>query len=502
MRNGLVLLVLLLVPLSGCLDDLPETPVEEAPDMEPAQDGFAPDGFLYLHADGDRLWMDAEPTTTDVLSGTISAAREDTYVFPLEPAPERDVVHAGPVVVALDLRVGGAVGAFPHVSFALLVDDEVVDEAEGTQDGARLDSPTWPAGADVALRVCLCTGPGTVAYNYELHTGEDSTVALDTASPDDPAAAPQEPGSTGSAGRPSGPSDSSQQTGDVTVERQGDRFVARRTDTFTSTVAADRATVDLITFNGDVDVRPDGADSHLQARLFAWGDTEQQARDRLAEMAFEYGADDGSVFDLDVRLVAPDRSSRGASLALALPAVHLDRLVIDSSNGALSVEGFNGGDWNLDSSNGGVSVDDASLDTLAIDTSNGHVRVTDATLDELVIDSSNAGVDLEAVVDDLTVDSSNGAIDATLRARGSGHWLLDTSNARIELRVPEDAQRGYDLVGETSNAQVTFDFRGTEEVGPQSNTGRHERTRDFDSRTIQTTVVLDSSNASIDAEGT
>lgn len=472
MRTWSVFLFLLATSLAGCFDDLPETPSEIDSDAPAPQGGLGPgNGTLYLHAAGDDLWMDTDAGATDgALTGTVAPAAEaPTHRFVLRPAPAREVVLDG-AEVRLDVLLENVVGAAPDYQVALVVDGTEVDRQTSTSASIPLDAAgTWPAGASVELRVCVCPAPASIAYNYELRTEGGSQVTL---SFPDAGQGTAGGGATGSG---------SQSGGDVTVSRQGDRWVATKILTFDD-ASADRATVDLGTVNGAVTVTRGGSNAHLEATLKAHGDTEQEARDRLQGMDVDQSAATAAgVLDYSAHGTVSGNqwNNRSIGLHLRLPSI-LDALDVQITNGAVTVDDFQGGDWDLSTVNGAVDVEGATVRSLDAGTSNGRVT-------------------LDATVDDLDASASNGQIVADLRAAASGSWDLSTTNGAIELTVPEDADRGYDATASTTNGAITFDFQETEEVGQQSSKDRHERTTGYDGRAIQTTVDLDTVNGNIGA---
>lgn len=267
------------------------------------------------------------------------------------------------------------------------------------------------------------------------------------------------------------------QPGEVSAQQQSNgRWIARRTDSAEGAFASG-GDVRAVTVNGAVSV---GVGSHsgftAKALLWAYGDSETEARDRLEAMRLRIGS------GADAQVTAPDWHDRGGDAILRVPVGDV-------------------GDVTAKTTNGAITIDDLQASTVDADTSNGAIDC-DVSAQQLALRTTNGAITCTATVRDADLSTSNGQIDVELRPSGTGTWDLDTTNGAIDLQVVEDSGIGYDVRGETTNGGITFDFSDTETVSSQSTfTGgsRHERTHGFSSRAIQTTITLDTGNGSIEA---
>ncbi len=476
MRPWLLTSLLLATVLAGCFDDIPETPTEEVSDQatEPTTGLRAGNATLYLHSDGAGQWMDADEDATDTaLTGSGTAANPPQNIrFTLRPAPERDLVFDGPLLVSLQVHLEPIIGQAPQFASKLFIDGKEVASASDNNPRMNLDTPNWPAGSEIVLEVCVCPQSASVAYGYTFMTDGSSTVTLDFKDADSPA--PN--GSSTQAG-----SEGQSNKGSVTVSQENGRWVARRTDTYQESVSVDTANIDLAVPVGDVSISNEGTGSKLIINLGARGDTEQEARNNLSAMTTRYDAGtNNGAFDLTASVQTPNQqwSNQWAHMTLTLSPSNLATLSVDTSTGDINVGTFTGTTW-------------------SIDTSTGDIDLSGFTVSDLSIDTSTGDVTLQGTTNDLEIDSSTGDIEATLRATASGTWNIDTSTGDIQINAPSDAQRGYDAAADTSTGDITFDFDDTSPVGEQDEDHKHVRTNGYDSRTIKTKITLETSTADI-----
>lgn len=227
--------------------------------------------------------------------------------------------------------------------------------------------------------------------------------------------------------------------------------------------------VALSTFNGAVKLTADGGnDWRVIATLHARGATEADARARLDQIKWTFEHQDGESHFLEARAEKEgDASNLGASLEVTVPSSIVYVVVAATSNGAVEAKGL-------------------KTDGLSLATSNGAV----------VVDAESTQVN---------IGTSNGAIDAKLRPSASGRTTLATSNGAITLRVPEDAERGYDLDATTSNGEVAIALKDgkasecpTNEYYTPPCNHREFTTNGYSSRDVQQLVTLGSSNGQIE----
>lgn len=260
--------------------------------------------------------------------------------------------------------------------------------------------------------------------------------------------------------------------GDVLGTGGSETFCATRVVTVTGTLAGiPTLDVTLETFNGDVAVRAGEAGRWgFVATLEAAGDSPDAAQRNLDKIELAWSHENGGRHFLDVaaeRTTRDDDGRYAARIEVEMPPSQILRLSATTSNGDVDANGVR-------------------TEGLALRTSNGR----------LTADADVTHVDLV---------TSNGDIDATLAPTGSGRIRLTTSNGEITLAVPEDARRGYEVDGRTSNGEVDIRLkdgdlgdcpRGSEYYTPPCN-HRTFRTHGFDGRDVRSSVALVTSNGDI-----
>lgn len=210
---------------------------------------------------------------------------------------------------------------------------------------------------------------------------------------------------------------------------------SRMTEGTTSSRVAHVAGTPLVVRNANGAVRVQrggGSEVVVDARI--------RARDaaRLAATSVSSVRDaDGT---LRVGVVWPNNqreSTEGASLIVTVPdTASLD---IETSNGAITIEGGLAGPASLDTSNGAITVRDYQGPVNA-DTSNGAVELTNVPAAD--VDTSNGSVKIVLAADatgPVRADSSNGSIELVVGAGFTGSVDADTSNGRVSCAVPRAA---------------------------------------------------------------
>lgn len=229
--------------------------------------------------------------------------------------------------------------------------------------------------------------------------------------------------------------------------------------------------VELRTVNGQVKlVGGEGTAWRMVATLSARGGSQEQAQRALEDLRFTWDHEEGGQHFLEAVARFEGRHpdvSRSASIEVTLPRSLLLRVVADTTNGGIDVSGVR-------------------TDGLAADTTNGGIRV----------DAEVAQVDLS---------TTNGDVEAWLRPTASGRISLETTNGGISLEVPEDAQRGYDLEGSTTNGVVEIRLRdgtlgpcpqGSQYYTPPCN-HRTFKTGGYDARAVKSQVTLETTNGGV-----
>lgn len=244
------------------------------------------------------------------------------------------------------------------------------------------------------------------------------------------------------------------------------RVCAMRTVELSGTLGVAAMPVTLKTFNGPVKVET-GAEGQwsLTAVLKAHGDTAEEARRHLAGVSFSWSHEERGAHHLAAEAKRTTRGTshgEGASLKLVVPASLLMDLSMATTNGAVEAQG---------------------------------VRT-----DGLVARSTNGPVDIRADVTSVHLETTNGALSADLRPVGSGRVIAETTNGRIDLRLPETARQGYDVSARTTNGVVDIRMQDGESSS-SGTTSKSFRTSGFDEREWRTSVTTKSTNGAVTVLG-
>jgi len=199
--------------------------------------------------------------------------------------------------------------------------------------------------------------------------------------------------------------------------------------------------LDVDTSNGAVTVQGmEGIETvTIMITLRSRGDTQEEAKDRVDRIVV-HAEQDGN--RITARYLASEQEAdvrrfSGVDFDVLVP---IDtRVEVDTSNGAITIEGIVG-TMHLDTSNGAIDVYDSS-GSLNADTSNGRIEVVRFAGD-LRLDTSNGEMWLEQVSGTVDGETSNGSVHYT-GTPAAGSNRLRTSNGSLTVRVPLDASIAF-----------------------------------------------------------
>ncbi len=263
--------------------------------------------------------------------------------------------------------------------------------------------------------------------------------------------------------------------GNVSVEQEGSRWIARQQVMFTNGVGnATQIEALLLSHNGGLKVVGwSNGSVRLVVDVWIEGTSQQGARNNMEQMQVGY-ADEMNRDRL--RLAANVERRNTLMDLLGLTSTQQDA----GASMTLFIPGWLEADLSLETSNGEVSVTSVNGPQLAASTTNGPIAVLGNW-------------------DSLDLRTRNGPVVARTEASASGSYALWTTNGPVELSVDDGADHGFDVVADTSNGPISLHLRDAEEVTDQHD--RHVRTRGFDDKPIKTTVELTTSNGAITVTG-
>jgi len=247
---------------------------------------------------------------------------------------------------------------------------------------------------------------------------------------------------------------------EITVERQGDKWVAKKTVTLRNGVGVPLVESVLATYNGHVSANAqDEAGYRITASLWGRGDTEDQARAALAGVRVEHAEDvRGGALSLATRASGPNES--GAHLESALPRGAEHRL-------------------DLATQNGHVEIASLACEHAKARTQNGHVTVAGATCG------------------DLDLATQNGHVEIAYTPKASSRISAASTNGHISAVLPERETIGWDLTASNVNGGVSIALRD----GTLVEDGKHKKrfvTNGFDGRGTKVVATLSTQNGDVD----
>lgn len=222
------------------------------------------------------------------------------------------------------------------------------------------------------------------------------------------------------------------------------------------------------TFNGSIDVsRGESNEVVVEVTKRAGGFDRQTAEDNLAYIQVSMVQKEDTI-QVSIERVGTLRGNSGASVVIAAPQG--SKLDLNSSNGAVVCEGIDGGIL-------------AKTSNAKLDVFDGHGSID--------VTSSNGPISIEAEEAKVVARTSN----ARVKFRGTlaaTKQTFKTSNGRIELGLPADAQFRFEA--STSNSRVQCDFHFELEDSGK----RNRRLLGSVGKNSDCSIVANTSNAGID----
>lgn len=269
-------------------------------------------------------------------------------------------------------------------------------------------------------------------------------------------------------------------------------FYASRVVTIEGLLTLERLPIDLETVNGPIQVETGAEDEYrLVANLTGYGFTPQQAREQRARLSLDWDIGQPGAHQLVAHVEQEDQESSGP---LSMGGHAKGALTLTVPESLLA-------DLDAESTNGEVAVRDLSAVSLVAGSTNGAIDLDQVTAEDIVASTTNGPID--ATVDgtrSVSLESTNGAIDATVEPATSGSIQASTTNAKIDVAVPEDAEHGYAAEASSTNGDVDIRLeQGStqDEGGGYSGDAASFRTSGFEDRPMRTAVTLTSTNGDI-----
>ena len=242
---------------------------------------------------------------------------------------------------------------------------------------------------------------------------------------------------------------------------------------------ASRAEVILIVPNGSLNSSAGSGGYQIQVALSADGDTEQEARDKLASMSVEHrdavGGDALYLYN-EVKL-APiaNGDNRIATVTASLPTSLTYQLYQRVENlGPVGSSGLGGTSAHIEGINANANLS--------------------GTWDTAAVYSTNLGVTVSGDIASLQAASDNGTVQASLPGLRETFATLDASNGNVDATVGRTLGTVFDLEAETVNGTATVIVAGTQPVGTQTTNHAHFRSANYDTGSPRVRVIARTTN--------
>jgi len=221
-----------------------------------------------------------------------------------------------------------------------------------------------------------------------------------------------------------------------------DLWTGRAEDVLTTSVSADGIQlIRVYTPNGSIAISADeeANEIHIRAELFAAGEDDAHAADRLEQFEVRVNASEDDPSILEIEAVLPETNGlvvgnlgNEASFVITIP-VGID-VDLAADDGSVSVNGVEG-NVTIETANGSIEVID-TVGNADLRTQNGSVTVTTLT-GNVVVETSNGWIELEDVLGDAAANTLNGRITA-IGVTGSISAETHNGSLRVRANLPED----------------------------------------------------------------
>lgn len=263
-----------------------------------------------------------------------------------------------------------------------------------------------------------------------------------------------------------------------------DNEIYRATEavTLSKPITAESVSLSVDNVNGAIDVNPwSGDDVKIDLEIRAKGSSTADAESNLEDFKYDFSSNvNGGEQEiaLNFPLSSPTLwNTFSVSISVNVPEDKMNMILIDTTNGA-------------------ISVSDLEIPELNLDTTNGAIRLSNIQTSIITVHTTNGGISGTVSSDTGVFDTTNGAIDLDLDPK-SGSYNFDTTNGSIELDLPSGSDVGYLINLDTSVGSIDVNLpnidytvnRSREKVG---------ETEGYDSKAVQIEVFAETTIGGIE----
>jgi len=258
-------------------------------------------------------------------------------------------------------------------------------------------------------------------------------------------------------------------------------YRATRPFTLDVPVTAEGVDLEIESVNGGIDVYSwTGDHVKFDIEVRARGDTTAEAEANLER--FTHSLEDSvSGATQSISLSFPIESSEWRKYAVTVeayvPTGVAGAIRLQTTNGAINVQGVSPQELFIDTTNGGVSLMDVSSSDIYAETTNGVITGT-------------------VTASSTSFSTTNGKIDMTLAA-ASGEHQFSTTNGSIDLTLPTGADIGYSVDLDTSVGSIDVNLPNMSYDLDKAREKKGE-TVGYETKDIKITISADATIGSIE----
>lgn len=137
-----------------------------------------------------------------------------------------------------------------------------------------------------------------------------------------------------------------------------------------------------------------------------------------------------------------------------------------------------------------------TLATLDLETTSGGIDINGLRTDGITATTTSGGIGIQADVTSVTASTTSGGIEAALVPTAAGTIKLSTTSGGVEVTIPEGRRYGYEIDASANSGGVEIDLQDGVVNGDKNH--KTFSTDGFSTRSIRTTMDLDTSSGGVD----
>lgn len=177
-----------------------------------------------------------------------------------------------------------------------------------------------------------------------------------------------------------------------------------------------------------------------------------------AETALSFSDENGTV---SLKLAKPDTFNLSVAYEVFVPAVKLNKLILETKNSKIFVEDTISAEFTSVTKNGGIDLTGITSDKVFVETKNAKVDINYLIGKDISINTKNAGIEIKNLkAAKAEVSTQNGKILVenvqNLDGANTAELILKTKNADIKANMNDSEEKGYRVSARTSNGGINL----------------------------------------------